>query len=88
MYHNSQPKKKRIKLNSKDKAKLRKQVWEEQHGCCQNCGIYVQLQGDDLFSVGHLHHIKTRGAGGGDNRDNVVMYCSFCHNEIHNKGKL
>ena len=31
------------------------------------------------------HHLKTRGAGGGD-RDNMVPLCRVCHTEAHMKG--
>jgi len=32
----------------------------------------------------HAHHVKTKGAGGGD--EQVVAMCSIHHSEIHNIG--
>lgn len=34
----------------------------------------------------HAHHIKTRGAGGGDTFDNLLPLCLKHHNEIHKIG--
>lgn len=33
----------------------------------------------------HAHHVKTRGAGGGD--DQVVSICAIHHNWIHTQGR-
>jgi hypothetical protein len=33
------------------------------------------------------HHITTRGAGGGDTKENLVALCREHHNEIHNIGQ-
>ncbi len=29
------------------------------------------------------HHIKSRGAGGGDTKDNLLSCCVSCHAKIH-----
>ncbi len=33
-----------------------------------------------------VHHIKSRGAGGGDTVDNVIPLCRSHHTEIHKIG--
>ncbi len=32
------------------------------------------------------HHVKTRGSGGGDVRENLAVLCGQHHNEIHARG--
>lgn len=36
----------------------------------------------------HAHHVKTRGAGGGDEIGNVMPLCVFGHMEIHRYGTI
>jgi len=43
---------------------------------CQVCGKYQE-------SGLHVHHIKTRGSGGGDTPDNLVRLCYECHTRVH-----
>jgi hypothetical protein len=49
----------------------------EDHPWCQACGSQAH---------GAPHHIKTRGAGGGDEPDNLLRLCPTCHTLIHMKG--
>ena len=76
---NPQPKQKRIKLSKSAWGKLREQVWNEQAGKCDSCGKWVALHGTTIFDTAHLAHIKSRGSGGGDLRDNVKILCYGCH---------
>jgi 5-methylcytosine-specific restriction endonuclease McrA len=43
-------------------------------GYCEYCGSMSGLQ---------VHHIKSRGAGGGDIDVNLVVLCYVCHREVH-----
>lgn len=49
-------------------------------------GKSCALCGKNEGTVGH--HIKTRGAGGGDVRENLVPLCVSHHAEVHNIGSL
>ena len=31
----------------------------------------------------HAHHVRSRGAGGHDDRDNLVCLCWECHGKVH-----
>ena len=75
----SDHKHKRTKLSSAEWSKLRKQVWKEQHGRCAECGYWIRLDGDTVFNTAHLAHIKSKGSGGDDSRENVRILCPFCH---------
>lgn len=41
---------------------------------CEYCGKY----GDT-----HHHHIRSRGAGGGDTPENLITLCFVCHTKAH-----
>ena len=41
---------------------------------CELCGGPYGLQ---------RHHIKTKGARGGDEHDNIIMLCVYCHRSVH-----
>ncbi len=38
-----------------------------------------------MRAADHLHHVKTRGAGGKDER-NLLPVCAVCHDWIHTQG--
>lgn len=48
---------------------------------CLGCGS-IPPEGVDA------HHVKTRGAGGGDEFWNLLALCRSCHREIHTIGML
>ena len=43
-------------------------------GRCEYCGQAGMV---------HCHHIKSRGAGGGDTADNCIALCPVCHTKAH-----
>jgi 5-methylcytosine-specific restriction endonuclease McrA len=67
------PKPKRIKKTGKEMETLRREVFERDHGRCQDCGKYVS------WDQGHLAHVKSRGAGGDDVAENCLWKCFDCH---------
>lgn len=50
----------------------RKEITEVKSASCERCG---------RPAVGDPHHIKSRGAGGGNNRENQIQLCSDCHRD-------
>jgi 5-methylcytosine-specific restriction endonuclease McrA len=85
------PKRKPVRLRGAAKKKFRRQVYLRAHGKCAGCGLPAPLYDYDgnfnVFTCGHIAHIKSYGAGGGDTMDNVTWKCYQCHiiNE-HMKG--
>ena len=80
----SYPKKKPIRLKGKAKKDFRIAVGTRAYFHCEICGIYapVDFYGEfDLHYCGHVSHIKSYGAGGGDTMDNVKWKCFSCHIE-------
>ncbi len=65
----------------------RQQLHDREKGLCQGCKKYFPVTiGDahgrqvfDKFRCGHRSHIKSRGAGGKDNLDNLMWHCFYCH---------
>jgi 5-methylcytosine-specific restriction endonuclease McrA len=48
--------------------------YKRTHRSCEYCGGDWHLQ---------VHHIKSRGSGGGDTVDNLMVLCTTCHNKAH-----
>lgn len=59
--------------------KSKKNREKAKKGHCEYCGKYGAVQ---------VHHIVSRGAGGGDEPDNLISLCSGppndCHGRVHN----
>ena len=45
------------------------------------------LVGKDCWGNPEPHHLKTRGAGGSDDYENIMPLCRKHHTEIHSSGK-
>lgn len=43
-------------------------------GHCEKCGVGCQP---------HVHHVKSRGAGGHDEAGNLIALCPGCHDRAH-----
>lgn len=71
------PKHRRIKLKKDAYIKLVHEIWESQYRVCKKCPTY--LQPEDA----HPHHKKSKGSGGDDSRDNIIILCNICHYKIH-----
>jgi hypothetical protein len=73
------PKKKRIKLNTKEYHELRLEIWYRCQHFCEICKRYIYN-----FDEMHVHHNDhTRGAGGDDVESNVTALCYVCHDKKH-----
>lgn len=55
-------------------------AYKRMHPICEACGAPA---------FGDPHHIKTVGAGGGDDDENLLRLCGRCHRLIHtSEGKV
>ena len=50
---------------------------------CRVCGLPLKLSAKDQFSVGHVHHLTFRSAGGSDELTNLVLLDIRCHDAAH-----
>jgi hypothetical protein len=90
------PKPQRTKLNSKDYSELRKELFKRAKGRCENPKCpkgrpYLPLLDRDgqfdIFTCGHVSHIKSKGAGGDDSMENCLYECYTCNCLIRNWGE-
>ena len=82
-YHNADPTPKRKKLPPTEYRKLREAAWKRAGGLCDVCQMYAPLDDYGNLIPGHLHHIKSRGAGGDDDISNAQWLCHICHGKHH-----
>ena len=61
-------------MTSIRKQSLKKQVLVRDFGLCRCCGF----KGDEV------HHITPLVYGGGDNVENMILLCSYCHRDAPN----
>lgn len=50
---------------------------------CRSYG-FCMLQDKNCNGGLDVHHIKSRGSGGGDTDDNLILLCRFHHQMAHN----
>lgn len=62
----------------KNKRIVNKKLLKDKKGVCQVCGKTGQTD---------MHHIKTKGSGGDDTKENLIELCRKCHRLIHD-GKI
>lgn len=77
-----------VRLSGKALEELRMVCWLRDNGRCQVCRELVyfaaRVDGDPLAY--DMAHIKSRGAGGSDELNNVRCLCHQCHMKEHAKG--
>jgi len=84
------PKKKRIKLTGTAYTQLRKALHDRANGHCETCGKYIPLMIDgqfDIFTCGHVSHIRSKFLGGNDSMDNCLYECFSCNCLVRNWGE-
>lgn len=62
----------------KNKRVVNKKILKDKKGICEICGKKGQTE---------KHHIKTKGSGGDDTKENLIEVCRKCHSLIHD-GKI
>lgn len=58
----------------KEKRIVNKKLLKDKKGVCEICGKKGQTE---------KHHIKTKGSGGNDTKENLIEVCRICHTKIH-----
>lgn len=51
---------------------------------CEYCFRHTKI---DSVNIGHVHHIKSKGSGGDDAKENLIHLCYLCHDLAH-RGKI
>lgn len=58
----------------KEKRIVNKKLLKNKKGVCEICGKKGQTE---------KHHVKTKGSGGNDTKENLIEVCRICHTKIH-----
>ncbi len=58
----------------KERRVINKKLLKNKKGICEVCGKNGQTE---------KHHIKTKGSGGDDTKENLIEVCRICHTKIH-----
>lgn len=58
----------------KNKRVVDRKLLKDKKGVCELCGRKGQTE---------KHHIKTKGSGGDDTKENLIEVCRVCHTKIH-----
>lgn len=89
-------KKKRTELKGKAYSNLRKALYDRAGGRCENpecknkgkpLPLFDSEGQFDIFSCGHVSHIKSKGAGGDDSMENCLYECFSCNCLVRNWGE-
>lgn len=56
-----------------------KKLLKDKKGKCQKYGKWGYTE---------KHHIKTKGSGGNDTKDNLIELCNDCHYGLVHQGKI
>jgi hypothetical protein len=77
----------RVIRTGRDYSEFRKSIFENQNGCCADCGIACEFVADpDWHCSFHVHHKHGRGLGGSrrtDTLEECVGWCGACHHSHH-----
>ena len=62
--------------------------YKARHKFCEACGRWLMMDGvDKQVYIGELSHIRSRGAGGRDTAQNLLVLCYTCHRQVqHQQG--
>jgi len=67
----------RIRLNAREMAELRHELFARTNGLCEKCFKFVG------WYEGHAHHRIKRSQGGSDVLENLEWLCPNCHGREH-----
>lgn len=67
----------RIRLNAREMAELRHQLFARTNGLCEKCFTFAG------WYEGQAHHVIKRSHGGSDSLENLAWLCADCHRKEH-----
>lgn len=69
------------RLSPKDFEELCREIFEERGPWCEDCKSGV------VWGQVEYDHLKTKGSGGGDTKENLRQRCHDCHDGRHKANK-
>jgi hypothetical protein len=67
------------------KPQTQREVYERDHSTCRNpdCGWHMQKWTPEDPRILELHHIQAHAKRGENSAENLIVLCSYCHDEVH-----
>ena len=62
---------------------VQREVYDRDNSICQQCGWNIAKWTAADARILELHHLKTHASRGENNADNLIVLCSYCHDEVH-----
>lgn len=62
---------------------IQRTVYERDDNCCQQCGWSMSHWTVTDPRILELHHLTTHAARGTHQPENLLVLCSYCHDEVH-----
>jgi len=68
---------------------LKWELYNEQEGKCNKCGVYITYYSETASNFPHLSHKKRLSDGGKTTRENCEVLCASCHtNGEHGRNNI
>lgn len=64
-------------------SEVQREVYERDRSTCQQCGWNMAMWTPADPRILELHHQTTHAARGANSADNLLVLCSYCHDEVH-----
>ncbi len=62
---------------------VQREVYERDHSTCQQCGWNMSKWTTADARILEIHHLTTHAARGSNSAENLLVLCSYCHDEVH-----
>lgn len=62
---------------------VQREVYERDNNSCQQCGWNIAKWTTADPRILELHHLTAHVARGSNSADNLLVLCSYCHDEVH-----
>lgn len=64
-------------------SEVQREVYERDRSTCQQCGWNMAKWTTSDSRILELHHLTEHAARGTNTSDNLIVLCSYCHDEVH-----
>ena len=64
-------------------SEVQREVYERDNSTCQQCGWNMVKWTTADARILELHHLTTHATRGSNSADNLLVLCSYCHDEVH-----
>jgi hypothetical protein len=62
---------------------VQRAVYERDSSTCQHCGWNMSMWSVADPRILELHHVTAHAQRGANDLENLIVLCSYCHDEVH-----